>query len=333
MNIFLKRARCAACLVLALIALATQAQQAAAPQQAQPDAVERQRVIAEIIAKLKEHYVDHAGARKIGEALRAHQKAGDYEAVTGGPAFARLLTGQIREVSHDLHLEVVYSHHVLPDFSALPPPSPSASYRRALEESNCTFETVKILPHNIGYLKLNSFPEPSVCEITERKAMASLNDADAIIFDLRDNHGGFPAMVMLLAAYLFDHPEYMYNPRENTTAQLWTKSPVPGNKLADKPAYVLTSSRTFSGAEHFSYNLKMLKRATLVGEMTGGATDVGDFYRLDDHFGMGIRDTNAINPFPEPDWAVNGIKPNVVVKAEDALETAEKLAAEKLPGK
>jgi len=60
------------------------------------------------------------------------------------------------------------------------------------------------------------------------RAMAKLNDADALIFDLRDNRGGFPSMVSLIAAYLFDHPEYMYCPLENTTAESWTHSPVPG---------------------------------------------------------------------------------------------------------
>ena len=172
-----------------------------------------------------------------------------------------------------------------------------------METNNCTFEKVQILPHNIGYLKLNSFPDPSLCESTARAAMASLNRADAVIFDLRDNRGGYPSMVMLIAAFLFDHPEYMYNPRENTTEQSWTKSPVPGSTLANKPIYILTSARTFSGAEHFSYDLKMLKRATLVGERTAGATDVGVFHRIDDHFGIGIREARAINPYPEPDWA------------------------------
>jgi len=59
-------------------------------------------------------------------------------------------------------------------------------------------------------------------------------------------------MVAMIAAYLFDHPEYLYHPRENTTEQSWTRLPVPGNKLADKPEYVLTSRRTISGAEQFT---------------------------------------------------------------------------------
>ncbi|MGA2073958.1 MAG: S41 family peptidase [Terriglobia bacterium] len=297
------------------------------------DAAERQRMVEAVAATLKKYYVDRDMALKMAAALAAHQTAGDYDAVREGPAFAELLTRQIREVSHDLHLEVIYSQHPLPDRPAGPPPERLAFYRREMQENNCTFEKVEILPHQIGYLKLNSFPEPSVCAPTARAVMARLNGAEAIIFDLRDNRGGYPDMVMLLAAYLFDHPEYFYNPRENTSERSWTRSPVPGNRLADKPAYVLTSARTFSGAEHFSYNLKMLRRATLVGEKTGGATDVGTFHRLDNHFGMGIRETRAINPYREPDWAVVGVEPDVKVKATDALETAETLAKSKLKRK
>ena len=291
------------------------------------DAAERQRVVEAVAANLKKYYVDRDMAIKMAVALAAHQKAGGYDSVTEGPAFAELLTKQIREVSHDLHLEMIYSQRPLPDRPAGPSPERLAFYRRAMQESNCTFEKVEILPHRIGYLKLNSFPEPSVCGPTAKAAMARLNGAEAIIFDLRDNRGAYPDMVMLLAAYLFDHPEFFYNPRENTIERSWTRSPVPGNRLADKPAYVLTSARTFSGAEHFSYGLKMLKRATLVGEKTGGATDVGVFHRLDDHFGMGIRETRVINPYREPDWAVVGVEPNVKVKAADALTTAEALAS------
>jgi C-terminal processing protease CtpA/Prc len=135
---------------------------------------------------------------------------------------------------------------------------------------------------------------------------------------------------MLIAAYLFDHPEYMYNPRENVTAESWTKSPIAGNRLADKPVFILTSSTTRSAAEHFSYDLKMLKRATLVGEKTAGATDVGTFRRLDERFGMGIRESTAINPYSEPDWAGTGVEPNVKVKAADALNTARGLPETRL---
>jgi len=237
---------------------------------------------------------------------------------------------QMREVSHDLHLEMVYSRERLPEHPGVPSAESTASYRRALERENCTFEAVKILPHDIGYMKLNSFPDVSICRSTAVAAMSSLNGADAVIFDLRDNRGGYPEMVMLIAAYLFDRPEYMYNPREAPREGLWTRSPVAGSKLANKPVYVLTSGTTWSAAEQFCYDLKMLKRATLVGEKTGGGAHAGVFYRIDDHFGMGIPEVKAVNPFSKNDWEGVGVEPDVKVKAADALGTVERLAEGKL---
>jgi hypothetical protein len=294
------------------------------------DSTARHRVILKVNENLKQYYIDPAMAQKIADALVAHEKKSDDDATTDGNSFASLLTKQIRDVSHDMHLEVMHTRRVLPDRPPGTSPEIPESFRHEMQRTNCMFEEVEVLPHNIGYLKLNFFPELSICRSIATAAMARLNNVDAIIFDLRDNRGGYPDTVMMIAAYLFDHPEYMYNPRENTTPQSWTRSPVPGNNLVDKPVYVLTSARTFSGAEHFSYNLKMLKRATLVGETTGGATDVGTFHRIDDHFGMGIRETRGINPYSEPDWPVTGVQPDVKVKAADALGTAQKLAQGKL---
>ncbi len=297
------------------------------------NAAERRRVVDAAVAILKKYYIDRDNAQKMADALLTHEKNGDDDAVTDGAAFASLLTRQMRDVSLDRHLTLDYSQVPLPEHLTGQTPEGLARYREAMKQQNCTFERVEVLPHNIGYLKLNSFPDVSVCQPTAAAGVASLNHADAIIFDLRDNRGGEPTMVALMAAYLFDHPEYLYNPRENTTEQSWTHSPIPGNRLADKPVYLLTSARTYSGAEQFSYDLKMLKRATLVGETTGGGAHSGVWHRIDDHFGMGIPETRAINPFSKTDWAEIGVEPDVKVRAADALETAKKLAVSKLQKK
>jgi hypothetical protein len=62
----------------------------------------------------------------------------------------------------------------------------------------------------------------------------------------------------------------LYDRKQDTTTQYWTPPYVPGKRLTGKPVFVLTSKRTFSGAEEFSYNLKNLNRATIIGETTGG---------------------------------------------------------------
>lgn len=294
------------------------------------DGAERRRVIDAAITNLREHYVDPDGAWKIADALSTHEKNGDYDAIVSGSMFADLLTSQMRDITGDSDLLMFYSQQSIPDRPPGPPPGALEQYRAAMERQNCTFEKIEMLPHRIGYLKLNSFPDLSRCRATAVAAMARLNTADAVIFDLRNNSGGYPGMVSLIASYLFDHPVYMFNPRENVTAQSWTQSPVPGNRLADKPVYVLTSANTFSGAEQFSYNLKMLRRATLVGETTRGGAHAGVFHRIDDHFAMGIPEVRAVNPYAKGDWEGTGVEPDVKVKAADALATAEEMAERKL---
>jgi hypothetical protein len=291
------------------------------------DAAERKRILNSAIANLKEHYVDRDAAQKMADALAAHENRGEYNAVADPAAFAALLTRQMREVTPDRHLSLDYFQEQLPPQpSAQTQPQVSAQYRETMKQQNCTFEKVELLPRNIGYLKLNSFPDPEVCRVAAMAAMTYVNHADALIFDLRDNRGGSPEMVQLIGAYLFDHPEYWYNPRQATSELSWTQSPVPGSNLADKPVFVLTSARTASGAEQFSYDLKMLKRATLVGETTGGAAHSGVWHRLDDHFGMGIPEVKAINPYSTNDWAEIGVEPDIKVKSENALDSALKLA-------
>jgi hypothetical protein len=294
------------------------------------DAAERWRVVNSAATILKKYYVEQEIGQRMADALVAHEKNGDDDGAANGTAFAALLTRQIRDVNPDRHLTVDYREAPLPERPSGPTVEEMARYREMLQEQNCTFEDVRVLAHNIGYLKLNSFPDVSVCRETAEAAMAAVNGASAIIFDLRENRGGDPAMVMLVAAYLFDHPEYMYNPRENATEQNWTHSPVSESKLADKPVYILTSPSTFSAAEHFSYDLKMLRRASIVGETTAGAAHSGVWHRIDDHFGVGVPEVKAINPFSTADWAEVGVEPDVKVHADEALKVAEELAKNKV---
>jgi hypothetical protein len=300
--------------------------QAQAPQL---DATARQRVIAGAVANIKKYYDYPEVAEKLADALLGHEQKGD-DVVEDGAAFAELLTRQMKEVSHDSQLMMRYSAVPTTDW---PPqgrtPETMARYKKALEENNCFFDKIEILAHNIGYMKLDGFPDPSICERKAAAAMASLNATDAIIFDLRDNTGGYPKMVALIATYLFDHPTHlndMYDRGSNSTEESWTLPPVTGNRLADKPAYVLTSSKTFSAGEEFSYDLKMLKRATIVGEATSGRSHIPIGRRIDDHFEIRVPDRRSINPISKTDWEGPGVQPDVEVKAEDALKTAQRLA-------
>ena len=299
------------------------------------DAAERRRVIDGAVANLKRYYDHPEVGQKVADALLAYESRGDDNEATDADTFAVVLNQQMLDVSHDAQLRIRYYVNGVPAEPAGPTAEALAQYRAELEENNCFFSKVQVLPHKIGYLKLDSFPDPAICGATAAKAMASLNGTNAIIFDLRDNAGGYPKMVALVAGYLFDHPThlndmYTYGRAESSIEESWTPAPVAGNRLADKPAYVLTSRTTFSGAEEFSYDLKMLKRATIVGEPTSGRGHIPIGRKIDDHFEIRVPDRRPINPISKTDWDGTGVLPDVQVKAADALETAVKLAEAKL---
>ena len=98
-----------------------------------------------------------------------------------------------------------------------------------------------------------------------------------------------------------------------------TRKTVPGRRFGpDKPVYVLTSDRTFSGAEEFAYNLQTRKRATIVGDTTGGGAHPGGMRRVTDHFGVWVPSGRAINPITKTNWERVGVRPDIAVAADQA---------------
>ncbi|HXC44106.1 MAG TPA: S41 family peptidase [Candidatus Dormibacteraeota bacterium] len=303
------------------------------------DAAARQRVLDGVESNLKESYVYAETAKKMNDDLRERQKRGEFDAVTDGDVFAALLTKDLQAVSHDKHLHVDYSPYKLPNRDNKndePTPEEKEMRRKQAERANCGFVKAEILTGNIGYLKFNFFANPEFCGATAIAAMNFLAHVNAIIFDLRDNGGGDPDMIALISTYLFNKPTHLndlYNRKEDETTQHWTLPYVPGNRLPDAPAFVLTSKMTFSGAEEFSYNLKNLKRATIVGETTGGGAHPVSGHRIDDHFMIGVPFARAVNPVSKTNWEGTGVAPDVPANSAEALDVAEKLATEKIQSK
>jgi len=297
------------------------------------DAATRAKVIDGAVAALNDIYVFPETAKKMEEAVRAHQQKGDYDAISDGDDFAKRLTDDFQAISHDKHLRVMFSPAALPDFdNQKPDPKRDAEERKEMERVNCGFKKAEILEGNIGYLKFDFFADPGVCGPTVVAAMNFLANADAVIFDLRENGGGDPKMVAFVSSYLFaerTHLNDLWTRKGDVTEQYWTDPYVPGKRLDGKPAFVLTSKNTFSGGEEFTNNLKVLKRATIVGETSGGGAHPVRGHRITEHFGIGVPFARAINPVNHTNWEGTGVEPDVKVAATDALSTAEKLAGEK----
>ena len=293
----------------------------------------RQSVLDGITSALQEYYVDPQGANAMIANLKAQQEVGAYATITDGDVFADRLTNELRSVGHDKHLGVDFHPFRFP---ADGEESEQTQLAAKLQQKNCFFEKVEILPGNIGYLKFNAFMSPALCGRTLAAAMGFVAHAHSLIFDLRDNGGGDPAMVTLIASYLFTHSTHMndlYTRKGNTTKQFWTVPYVEGVIMGTQPVFVLTSAHTFSGAEEFSYDLQMQKRAKVVGEVTAGGAHPVSGHPIGPFFDVGVPWGKAINPVSNSSWEGTGVTPDLLVPADQALSTAQRLALESMASK
>lgn len=299
------------------------------------DATIRTQTIDSLFKDLNESYVFPESAQKMESDVRNRLKNGEYDKIASGQEFAKKLTDDLQAISKDKHLRVRFSNRVLPTRAQRSKPTPAEleEEKMMMRINNYGFVKVENMRGNIGYIDLRGFMHPEFGAETVAAAMNFVNNSDALIFDLRQNGGGDPQMVALICSYLFGdksvHLNDLYWRPGNRTDEFWTKPAVAGKKFGDKPVYVLTSNRTFSGAEEFSYNLKNLKRATIVGETTGGGAHPGGMFRLGDHFSAFIPTGRAISPITKTNWEGTGVEPDVKVPQEQALKTAYLLALNK----
>ena len=331
---------------LALCALFMLADPNAAPAQQGPpeqpditiDAAARKEVIENLVKKLNDSYIFPDVAAKMEQAVRARLARGEYDQITSAKQFAQKLTADVQEVSRDKHLRVRYSHRPIPEQSGQrkePTAEEREQFRRDMSRMNYGFQKVERLPGNIGYVDFRNFSDHEGGAETVAAVFNFLANTDAIIFDLRKNGGGNPHMVALICSYLFGAEPVHLNSlhwregKGERVQEFWTLKEVAGKRYTGKDVYVLTSNYTFSGAEEFSYNLKNLKRATLVGETTGGGANPGGNARLSAHFGAFIPRGRAVSPVTKTNWEGTGVEPDVKVPADQALKTAQVMALRK----
>ncbi len=287
-------------------------------------------VIQQLNKLLEANYVFKDVAEKTTAHLSKQLKAGAFKSKTDLSSFAEALTQEVQSINKDKHMRI---------WPTPPYEAPENTPERLVEEHLNRlergrsmvggFKAAKKLDGNIGYFDLRGFAPVSIGAPVADQYMRLLSTSDAIIVDLRKNGGGSPAMVQYLCSYFFDervHLNSLYWRQGDRTEEFWTLDQVGGKKLPDVPLFVLTSSRTFSGAEEFSYNMQTRKRATLVGETTGGGANPGGGFNINSDLTVFIPTGAAVNPVTGTNWEGVGVVPEVKTKAEDALEKALELA-------
>lgn len=291
---------------------------------------DRAQIVKELSRNIDSDYVNPDVAAKMVSALRQHQNAGDYDAITQGPSFAAKLTADLRAISHDGHLSVDYLPEAIPEHPVdEPTPEELEQFRIAGKRRNFEFRKVEELSGSVGLLEIDGFYPAEFVREPLTGAISFLANSEAIILDLRHNGGGAPDGVLALESYFFKDATHITDQYVRATKELhqyWTSPTLTGPSLADKKLYILISHDTFSAPEDLAYNLQALGRATIIGETSGGGAHGTKPYRISAHFMASIPFNDSINPVTHGNWEGRGVIPDVRVPADQALIKAHILA-------
>ncbi len=293
---------------------------------------EQTAVLSALIAEMNRSYVFPDVAKRVEAELKANQRGGVFKVAIAGPEFAKKLTNRLREIAGDKHLGVRYVSDPIP-ISAVLPAVDAAKELAESRSRNFSVTKVERLDHNIGYINVRGFDAPAAAAETIAAAMRFVTYTDALIIDLRENGGGYPDGVAQLESYFFDTPTHLNDMknRAGDVEETWTLEALAGPRFGEKrDVYLLTSANTFSGGEDMAYTMQQLKRATIVGEVTGGGANPGQSFRLSAHFSAFIPFARAVNPISKTNWEGKGVQPDISVPADKALKAAQLAALRRL---
>jgi hypothetical protein len=278
------------------------------------NASDRAVIVQALVRELNANYIEPAVAKRVGSAIARKNVAGGYASAASAQAFGAALAEDLRQFSGDLHFGARLDN----------PAKEEGAGARAVRLG---YGIAKIdhLAGNVGYIELRSFEPPDIVRAVYTSAISLIAGTDALILDLRRNGGGSPASVAYLMSHFFPpgdrrHLNDIHDRPSNTTQEFWTLASVAEHYR--KPVYVLTSARTFSGGEECAYDFQTQKRATLVGETTGGGANPVGFFAVGHGIMVAIPTGRSTNPVTRTSWERVGVKPDIAVPAAQALQAA-----------
>jgi len=300
---------------------------AATPARAAAEGAERREVARRLAEVVRREYQDPAQGASMADVIVARLSAGAYDAAPTDPAFAAMLTSDLRAVTADRHMAVMAN---LPANAPKLSADPLYSLRQ-----NYGVRDVRVLRGNIGAIELTFAPNLSVSDkIVERyaAAMELVRDTRSLIVDLRAHIGGEPETVAYFVSYFFDRAPFVVNRiryRSRPTVDYRTVAVPRGVKYGERrPVFVLTSGETFSGGEELAYDLQATARGRVVGSRTGGGANPSEAFDIGRGFGALIPVGAAVNPVTGGNWEGHGVKPDTEADPGKALDVAWRLALE-----
>ena len=279
---------------------------------------ERAASIEGVVRILNEQYVFPDTALKVSDFLQQQEQSGALADITTQEQFVEKVGALLRQHSGDGHLNL-----------ALIAEQGGVSHRlietEARKINNFAFEQARILPGNVGYLKLHKFWQAEAAHKVGHAALVFLSHSDHIVIDLRDSGGGSPELVQYLISHFV--PEgtllwHVFDRNGHSTDQVRSLAVPDSELLKTKPLYILQSEELVSAGEFFSYTLQQLGRAVVIGETSAGLAHYTGAAQVNDWLFVRIPMFRPVNPVTGTNFEGVGVEPDIKVPAEMALYRA-----------
>ncbi len=170
--------------------------------------------------------------------------------------------------------------------------------------------SARVLPRNIGYIRLLDFPEDSTAHLEASLGEFRESGIRNLILDLRNNAGvGFPTALEVARLFMQPGP-VAWLKGKNETRVLWAEQD--GQPVWSDPLLVLVNRGTAAGGELIAAALQASGRSSLMGESTYGLGTRSTLYPLPD--GSAVRlSTDRILPPEGEGWHKEGLEPDWTV--------------------
>ncbi|CAH9052555.1 hypothetical protein PSECIP111854_00993 [Pseudoalteromonas sp. CIP111854] len=278
---------------------------------------ERSAAIEKIADLIAEGYVLPKVGEHVTYALLDAQKQGQFSHINSKKLFIEKVGEFLRIKSKDGHL-------------GLTPMRSDKKVTHILQEhdekriNNFAFEQATILPGNIGYLKFNKFHPDAQAKQVANYALNFLSSTSRLIIDLRECTGGSMELVAHIISHFVKDKTHLWDlyDRDKLVYRVDSYMVTAEPRLQDIPITILTSEKVISAAEFFTYTLKYLNRARIVGVKTQGLAHATGVRQVNDWLVLRLPLMRPVNPVTKTNWEQVGVKPDIVIGKDQALAWA-----------
>ncbi len=254
--------------------------------------------------------IDILGVQLGGAAETAGILPGDILVKVDGQAIAGKTTEQVRElVRGEEGAELTLT--MLRD---------GAEKTFKLKRQKTVVAVGRMLEGNIGLVRINNFNSGCAKEALAAVAELQKQGATKLIFDVRNNPGGYVSEMLevldhlLPEGVLFRQEDYLGNKSEERSDEACLKMPMA----------VLVNGDSYSAAEFFAAALQEYEWASVIGEKTYGKGYYQTTYMLSDGSAVNLSIGKYFTPKGVNLTEAGGLTPDVNVTVD--AETAEKIA-------